>query len=101
MGVLDVEGTAGQVLRGSGVDAAAFVAGLEVAATPITAPPPPTSTSTPTAAATSALCPSCAAPVDDALGFRVISARGVGGELLDAMVFTCGRCGAVVGASRA
>jgi ATP-dependent Clp protease ATP-binding subunit ClpC len=99
MGVLDVEGTAGQVLRGSGVDVAALVAGLEVAATPITAPRSPASVTT--SAATSALCPSCAAPVDDALGFRVISARGAGGELLDAVVFTCGACGAVVGASRA
>lgn len=97
LGVLDVEGTAGQVLRGIGVDVAALRTSLQGA----TRATPDTSASTVVRSRRSAMCPSCGAAVDDHLAYRVLPARDAGGESLDALVFSCGACGAVVGVSRA
>jgi ATP-dependent Clp protease ATP-binding subunit ClpC len=95
LGVLDVEGTAGQVLRGSGVDVGALQRGLQGAATEAAALPSLTNRS-----ADAPTCAGCGAALGE-LAFRVVPARSPDGGTLDALVFSCPACGAAVGASRA
>lgn len=93
LGVLDVEGTAGQVLRGSGVDVAKLRAGLTGAA-------PAVATPVPDAAAEGVRCAGCGAGLDE-LTYRVVPARSPDGGSLDTVLFSCPACGAAVGASQA
>jgi hypothetical protein len=94
LGVLDVEGTAGQVLRGLGFDVERLRASLDG--------PVALSQDLATAAPTLASkCPSCAIGLDGALGYRVITATGEGLPPIDALVFSCTACGMVVGVSAA
>jgi ATP-dependent Clp protease ATP-binding subunit ClpA len=96
LGVLDVEGTAGQVLRGIGVDVAALRTGLQGATTAAAAPARRAVTITPAAPR----CSSCGATLVE-LAYHVVPARSPEGGSLDAIVFSCGACGATVAASRA
>lgn len=96
LGVLDVEGTAGQVLRGTGVNVGVLRAMLD-GSTP-TAAPSPSAGTTPTT--DGVRCGSCGAALDE-LAYRVLPARSPDGGSLDALVFACPACGAAVGASRA
>jgi ATP-dependent Clp protease ATP-binding subunit ClpA len=92
LGVLDVEGTAGQVLRGLGVDVdrlpAAFASELPdaVDAPEVVAPRGPR-------------C-SCGAPLEDDLRYELVLATDGGGGSLDALVFTCASCGRVLGVTQ-
>jgi hypothetical protein len=83
LGVLDVEGTAGQVLRGLGVDLDRLRAALlDDESTPTlspVAPVPPT-------------CPSCHADLRRELVHRPVSARGEAGPRA-VTVLSCGACG--------
>ena len=111
LGVLDVEGTAGQVLRGLGADldalrtlvessgagaatSASTAAGdddVAIGAVPAsrTGPyvPPPS-------------CPSCTNPLEGALQFAVLEASDAEGRKRDVIVVACRACGAAVGVAR-
>jgi ATP-dependent Clp protease ATP-binding subunit ClpA len=91
LGVLDVEGNAGQVLRGIGVDVAALRESLTA----------PAAEARPTARATDlAACPRCGVDVDE-LTFRIVRATDADGRGGDAVVFSCRACGVVLGVTRA
>jgi ATP-dependent Clp protease ATP-binding subunit ClpA len=100
-GVLDVEGTAGQVLRGLGVDVErlrARLAGREPAPAPATT----TGTGEPVPDVPPARCPSCDAPLDHELVWGTVTATSNTGDAVrDAVVFWCGACGAALGAAPA
>ncbi|MEO5837335.1 MAG: Clp protease N-terminal domain-containing protein [Acidimicrobiales bacterium] len=95
-GVLDVEGIAGQVLRGLGIDVEALRAALDafVEESPSDndgpARPPHLVFRRPT-------CPSCDAPLDEDLVHRVVPAGDEHGNTRDALIFACGACGRVLG----
>lgn len=99
-GVLDVEGTAGQVLRGLGVDVERLRARLAGGAPPSA---PATSPSTgETVEVAPARCPSCDAPLDADLVWGTVTATSNTGDAVrDAVVFWCGACGAALGAAPA
>jgi hypothetical protein len=85
--VLDVEGTAGQVLRGLGVDVEALRApGHElVPGAPAVVP------------ATEVRCAACGTGLGDALTYRSAVARGDGGGTRRVRVYSCGTCGGFLG----
>jgi ATP-dependent Clp protease ATP-binding subunit ClpC len=93
LGVLDVEGTAGQVLRGIGVDIGALRQAL-------IAPRPAPVTAASMTDVVAATCPQCRATVD-ALTFTIVKASDADGRAGDAVVFSCRACGVVLGVSRA
>jgi ATP-dependent Clp protease ATP-binding subunit ClpA len=87
LGVLDVEGTAGQVLRGLGVDVdrvRSRLDGVEVVDAPERTVP------------VTVTCPVCAATLDDALEYSIVTARGEGGGRA-VLVLSCGACGTFLG----
>lgn len=88
LGVLDVEGTAGQVLRGLGVDLDRLRSSLldddDTTAAPTVAPAPPH-------------CPSCHADLRRELVHRPLTARGEEGPR-PVTVLNCGACGHFLGA---
>lgn len=107
LGVLDVEGTAGQVLRGLGVDlevlraagsggtvgedSMAHADDVAVGAVPEsrTGPyVPPAS------------CASCSNPLEDAIQFTVLTATDAEQRKRDVIVVSCRACGAAVGIAR-
>lgn len=97
-GVLDVEGTAGQVLRGLGVDVDGVRAALDPDAQPRRAPAAPA----PAVAAPPAVCPSCRALVDGNLTWHTTSATSTDGTAMrDALVFSCAACGTTLGVAPA
>ncbi|HUP84064.1 MAG TPA: Clp protease N-terminal domain-containing protein [Acidimicrobiales bacterium] len=110
LGVLDVEGTAGQVLRGLGVDLDALRAAVEapsggqsgaseetadedvaVGAVPDSRVgpyvPPPS-------------CASCSNPLEGSLSFTVLTAADRQDRKRDVIVVSCRACGAAVGVAR-
>ena len=94
-GLLTVEGTAGQVLRGLGVD----IDRLSV----IADQDPTTAT---TAVANSRdeptlRCASCGAHIGDGLRYEVVTAHALDGATREAAVFSCGQCGLVLGVGSA
>lgn len=95
LGVLDIEGTAGQVLRGVGADLGALRTQLTDAGAP--APSEPAAASP---AAVDPRCGSCGTVVDE-LAFRVVRATDADGRAGDAVVFSCRGCGVVLGVARA
>jgi len=97
-GVLDVEGTAGQVLRGLGVDVEALRAQLE---TREAHHPTRTSSEEPLAALGPETCPSCGVALDGRLSSRIVAAADESGSQRDAIVFSCGSCGRVLGVAPA
>jgi len=89
-GVLHVEGTAGQVLRALRVDVdhlGALVGHM---------PPEPTA---PVANGPAPVlrCPSCGEGLGDHLRHHLVTAEAAGGAAREALVFSCGRCGVVLG----
>jgi ATP-dependent Clp protease ATP-binding subunit ClpA len=107
LGVLDVEGTAGQVLRGLGVDVdrlrttlATEIEAADTATDPSqsTADVPVTSVDLTTVPP---MCPSCAGEVGGSLRVRTVTASGPGATTRDALVFSCGDCGHVLGVAPA
>jgi ATP-dependent Clp protease ATP-binding subunit ClpA len=100
-GVLDVEGIAGQVLRGLGLDVEALRASLDALVE--IAPPDREVTSRAPGHRVfrPATCPSCDALLDDDLVYRVVPAAGEHGQTRNALIFACGACGRVLGAGPA
>lgn len=95
LGVLDVEGTAGQVLRGIGVDVATLRSTL-VTAEHLAAETPSTAEPAPPGAQS---CSGCGAAVEE-LAFRIVPARDAEGRTGDAVVFSCRACGVVLAVTR-
>lgn len=98
-GVLDVEGTAGQVLRGLGVDVARLREAVDlgraddaVAAEP-SAPPNAGPDDRPVAPR----CPSCGTDVEGGLMHRLMTSRGDGAGDRRLVVVSCAACGCVLG----
>lgn len=89
-GVLNVEGTAGQVLRGLGID----VDQLGAVAEHIE--PKPTAPAT-TAPELTLRCSSCGEELGTLLRHHVVTARAEGGTTRQAQAFSCGSCGVVLG----
>ena len=87
LGVLDVEGTAGQVLRGLGIDLDRLRATLLDADSSVITRP----------AVAQPLCPSCSAELARELTYRPVQARGERATTRDAVVFSCGVCGRFLG----
>ena len=99
-GVLDVEGIAGQVLRGLGLDVDSLRTSLDAGDTSAVA----ARAAEPRrrdAAARPTTCPSCNTSLDRELRSRVIPAHDDEGHTRDALVLLCGRCGWVLGAGPA
>ncbi len=93
LAVLDVEGTAGQVLRGLGVDVDALRHALDGHALDGHVA---SAASTPDASAPATLgeprCPSCEAVLDELVA-RVVPARDGDAHVRDAVIFACPACG--------
>ena len=92
LGLLDVEGTGGQVLRGIGVDVARLRDSLLTAATAASGPEPATSPPV----APGPRCPGCGTEVD-ALAFTNVPAADGDGRTGEVVVFSCRSCGTVLG----
>lgn len=92
LGVLDVEGTAGQVLRGLSIDLDAVRGVLE--APPAMASPEGTTPSE--QSARQARCPACGENVDGHLRHVTLTSRGGHGDR-EVIAFVCGHCATVLG----
>ena len=92
--VLNVEGRAGQVLRGLGVDVDALRTAVDHAVPTSSTPRPVTTTTGP---APPVRCPSCGNELGDGLRHQVLTARNDDGSSRDASVFSCPTCSAVLG----
>jgi ATP-dependent Clp protease ATP-binding subunit ClpA len=99
IGVLDVEGRAGQVLRGLGIDVAALRTAIDLPRENVRGDEE--RTPTPDNGAPAALhCPACGAGLDDAgLAYRIVAAEDERGHHRNFAVASCARCGAIFGAS--
>jgi ATP-dependent Clp protease ATP-binding subunit ClpA len=93
LGVLDVEGTAGQVLRGLGVDVdrlrAALEGGEDTPSAPEVEPTP-----------VGATCPSCSVALADRVTYEIVEASGPRGTR-DVVLLSCSACGHLIGAAKA
>jgi ATP-dependent Clp protease ATP-binding subunit ClpC len=90
LGILDVEGNAGQVLRGLGVDLDRLRAAVDRAVPepePEPALPPPA-------------CPACRSPLGGGLTYEIVTASGPRGDRA-VVVLSCAACGAVIGSHKA
>jgi hypothetical protein len=100
LGVLDVEGLAGQILRGLGIDVGRLRASLldpqaapaDVSAAPSAAPVTPSGPFSPLAAT----CPGCAVELDDTVTYKVLIAHGSRGPR-EVLALSCGNCGRLLG----
>ena len=101
MGVLDVEGIAGQVLRGLGVDVDSLRAALDANTTVALSEGGSATRTRSAGSVVTATCSSCGASLDRDLRSRIVPARGDDGRTRDALVFLCGACGQVIGAGLA
>jgi ATP-dependent Clp protease ATP-binding subunit ClpA len=94
-GVLDVEGTAGQVLRVLGVEVDSLLRAVSE----------PLETDRGTGASrvrvVGAQCPSCGVALEGGLACRVYGAEGEYGASHDAVVYSCRHCGRVLGVAPA
>jgi ATP-dependent Clp protease ATP-binding subunit ClpC len=95
LGVLDVEGTACQVLRGLGVDVATLR--TNVGPSPVAAAPPVDMA--PDAATPQ--CPTCGKGIADVLAHRVMTALDDAGAPRDFVVVFCSSCGSTLGVAPA
>ena len=91
--LLDVEGRAGQVLRGVGVD----VALLRDAAAGDTSVPAAPAVPAGEARLTSPRCPSCGADISAGVAHRTVRSHGPGQGTLEIVVVYCSSCGTTVG----
>lgn len=93
LAVLDVEGTAGQVLRGLGVDIEQLRGALGGrASAPVVHDEPPA-----TAAALPPACPSCHAPLDAGVVGTLVPVTGPTAGAGETVLLSCPACGTVVG----
>ena len=95
VGVLDVEGRAGQVLRGLGVDVAKLRAAVDAANTPLVRP----ADAGQHARDDSPRCGVCGMGLAGGLSYRVVPANGEDGARRAFVVAYCSSCGAAVGAT--
>jgi hypothetical protein len=118
LGVLDVEGLAGQILRGLGVDVGRLRAnlldpqaappdlpaapdadaGTTVRASP--AAPPPKVTPSGPFSPLAVTCPGCAVDLDDTVTYKLLIAHGSRGPR-EVMALSCGNCGRLLGTAPA
>ena len=112
LGVLDVEGTAGQVLRGLGVDVGRLRASLldPASAPPVDTLPAAEATGTDPAGDAPAVtpsgpysplpvtCPGCAVELDDTVTYKVLIAHGSRGPR-EVIALSCGNCSRLLGAA--
>ncbi|MBW8827131.1 MAG: hypothetical protein JF603_12410 [Acidobacteria bacterium] len=91
LAVLNVEGQAGQVLRGLGVDVERLRSVVDQA------PPSQVETAARGVAQTTERCSWCGAALEGGLRRRVVAAESDDGSHGDAVVFSCRACGAVLG----
>lgn len=111
LGILDVEGLAGQILRGLGVDVGRLrtslldpqAAPVEPAApggTATAAPDQPAAKVTPSGpfSPLAVTCPACAAELDDTVTYKVLIAHGSRGPR-EVLALSCGNCGRLLGTS--
>jgi len=96
LGVLDVEGIAGQVLRGLGVDVESLRVALDAPAS-VSGDGGPSARPPDAPVSALATCPECHAPLDRDLEYRLVVARGDDGQTRNAIVFVCGVCGRFLG----
>jgi ATP-dependent Clp protease ATP-binding subunit ClpC len=101
IGVLDVEGRAGQVLRGLGIDVSALRTAIDLPRASVRRDeertPAPEEGVAPTPH-----CAVCGTGLDDAgLGYRIVAASDDGGHHRKFAVVSCSGCGAIFGASPA
>jgi ATP-dependent Clp protease ATP-binding subunit ClpA len=99
LGVLDVEGRAGQVLRGLGVDVVSLRDSVDLGAerrSPGTAVEPAAQHRS-----SSPRCQACGTPLAAGLAFRVVPAAGEARESRDFTVVYCSACGSALGATPA
>lgn len=101
LGVLDVEGIAGQVLRGLGLDVDSLRASLDTLDASNSADRGPLSRRREPGTVRPTTCPSCNSSLDLDLVYRVVPARDEHGHTRDALVFMCGACGWFLGAGPA
>ncbi|HUP73868.1 MAG TPA: Clp protease N-terminal domain-containing protein [Acidimicrobiales bacterium] len=101
LGVLDVEGIAGQVLRGLGLDVESLRASLDALDAPSPSDRGAESRRRDPATLRPTTCPACNSSLDLDLVYRVVPARDEHGNTRDALVFTCGVCGWFLGAGPA
>lgn len=103
IGVLDVEGTAGQVLRSLGIDVddvRAALDGHERRTGDEKRPAGQAATRTPTAIGAGATCPTCGAEVLGDVRYHAVAAHGPRGDR-QVLVFCCGACATVLGVAPA
>lgn len=91
LSLLDVEGTAGQVLRGLGVDLVRVWVALDS----------PPDDATGAAHRASPRCAVCGSALDTALAHRVVTSHSEGRHRQDFVVAYCSACGSAVGATTA
>lgn len=100
LGVLDVEGTAGQVLRGLGVEVDQVRTALEAAMSFATEAPAvetgPSDQASAPAAASTTRCPSCGTPLEHQIGYQTVLAGGEHGARM-VTVFSCRACQTFLG----
>jgi ATP-dependent Clp protease ATP-binding subunit ClpA len=97
VGVLDVEGRAGQVLRGLGIDTTRLRAAVE-AVEDRPATPAPREAPKPEARAPSGpRCPTCRTFLESSLSHRVLRSDGEGSQRRNLAVAYCGACGVTIG----
>ena len=101
MGVLDVEGIAGQVLRGLGLDVESLRASLDALMDTSPRDRVPEARQRDARVFTPVMCPSCNASLDRDLVYRVVPAGGEEGHTRDALILACGVCGVFLGAGPA
>jgi ATP-dependent Clp protease ATP-binding subunit ClpA len=98
LGVLDVEGAAGQVLRGLGVDVDSLRDQLE-------APESERERRAPRAHALADVrsvdCPACGVALSETLSYQVVTATAESGPERAALLFSCGNCGGFLGVAPA
>jgi len=96
LGVLDVEGTAGQVLRGIGVDVSRLRDALTSEPADDATPPQQAPAPAATPAVATPTCSSCGAAVDE-LVFTKVRAVNEEGRTGEVVMFSCRSCGTVLG----
>jgi ATP-dependent Clp protease ATP-binding subunit ClpC len=103
LSVLDVEGTAGQVLRGLTVDPDCVRRRLSSSSNRTIARESPETAAGPGARSGEVRprCPQCGSPFETTLAHRVVTSRDGEGATLDFVVVYCSGCGCAIAASAA
>lgn len=97
LGVLDVEGTAAQVLRGLGVDVVALARAMAPPAPDEASPAPVEPAAGAGAGPAAPRCATCGAGLETTLRWRQLAVPGETGPPRDLVVAYCAACGSAVG----